>query len=103
MDWRIHEAVLRGNVPAFLDLVREDENIVGRTITGSLNTVLHLAAKFGHLELASEIVKLSPAMVSSENYTMETPLHEACRDGHLDVVKLLMENDPSVAFKLKPS
>ncbi|KAF8388937.1 hypothetical protein HHK36_025620 [Tetracentron sinense] len=100
MDRQLHETVLRGDVPAFLDLIQEDENIVGETIGGSLNTVLHLAAKFGHLELASEIVKLSPAMVSSENYRMETPLHEACREGHVDVVKLLLENNPWVAYKV---
>ncbi|KAF8388939.1 hypothetical protein HHK36_025622 [Tetracentron sinense] len=96
MDRWLHEAALRGDVPAFLDLVQEDENIVGQRIGGSSNTVLHLAAKFGHLELASEIVKLSPAMVSKENERMETPLHEACREGHVDIVKLLMEDEPWV-------
>ncbi|KAF8388944.1 hypothetical protein HHK36_025627 [Tetracentron sinense] len=31
---------------------------------------------------------------------METPLHEACREGHADVVKLLMEDEPWVAYKV---
>ncbi|KAF8388945.1 hypothetical protein HHK36_025628 [Tetracentron sinense] len=100
MDRRLHEAALRGDVPAFLDLVREDGNIVGQKIAGSLNTVLHLAAKFGHLELASEIVQLSPKMVSAENGRMETPLYEACLEGHVDIVMLLLEKDPSVAYKV---
>ncbi|KAF8388941.1 hypothetical protein HHK36_025624 [Tetracentron sinense] len=100
MDRRLHEAGLKGDVLAFLDLVREDGNIVGQTIAGSLNTVLHLAAKFGNLELASEIIQLSPKMVSAENGRMETPLYEACLEGHVDIVKLLLEKDPSVAYKV---
>ncbi|KAF8400855.1 hypothetical protein HHK36_014158 [Tetracentron sinense] len=100
MDRRLREATLRGDVPAFLELNRENENIIEQTTFGSLNTVLHLAVKFGHLELASEIVKLRPEMASAENEKMETPLHEACREGHVDLMKLLLEIDPWVAYKL---
>ncbi|KAL0323825.1 UNVERIFIED_CONTAM: Ankyrin repeat-containing protein NPR4 [Sesamum calycinum] len=39
-------------------------------------------------------------MVSLENAYLETPLHEACREGHLEIVRLLLETDPSVAYKV---
>lgn len=39
-------------------------------------------------------------MVAAENAELETPLHEACREGHLQIVKLLLEADPWVAYKV---
>ena len=38
-------------------------------------------------------------MVLMENARMETPLHEACLEGHLEVCTMLLEADPSVAYK----
>ncbi|XP_010249616.1 PREDICTED: ankyrin repeat-containing protein ITN1-like [Nelumbo nucifera] len=99
MDRKLHEAVLRGDVPAFLNLIREDESIIEQTTFYLLNTVLHIAAKFGHLELASEIIKLRPEMGSAENEKMETPLHEACREGHVNMIEVLLEADPWAAYK----
>ncbi|KAJ9169943.1 hypothetical protein P3X46_018084 [Hevea brasiliensis] len=48
----------------------------------------HLAARFGPLELAKEILKLKPEMVSEVNEKSETPLFEACREGRTDMVML---------------
>lgn len=41
-----------------------------------------------------------PEMVAAENAELETPLHEACREGHLKIVKLLLEADPWIAYKV---
>ncbi|KAL0288582.1 UNVERIFIED_CONTAM: hypothetical protein Sangu_2651000 [Sesamum angustifolium] len=100
MDRRLHESVTRGDVLALVKLIEADENISRQRVPGSLNTVLHLAARFGHLELAKEIVKTWPDMVSLENSELETPLHVACREGHLEIVSLLLETEPSVAYKV---
>ncbi|XP_055820546.1 ankyrin repeat-containing protein At5g02620-like [Solanum dulcamara] len=99
MDRRLNEAVFRGDVEAIQKLIEEDSNIVNQTIEESLHTILHLAARFGHVELVREIVKLFPEMVSAENRDLETPLHEACREGKLEIVRILLENDPWVAYK----
>ncbi|XP_077218781.1 uncharacterized protein LOC143852974 [Tasmannia lanceolata] len=100
MDRRLYEATLRGDILTFLSLVQENSAVIEQLTHRSLNTVLHLAARCGHIELASEIIRLTPGMVSSENEKMETPLHEASREGHVQVVMLLLENDPWVAYKL---
>ncbi|XP_022863013.1 ankyrin repeat-containing protein At5g02620-like [Olea europaea var. sylvestris] len=100
MDRRLMEAVVKGEVLGLRSLMEEDENIIKQTVPGSINTVLHLAARFGHEELASEIIKWCPEMVSFENGELETPLHEACREGHLGIVKLLLESDNSIVYKL---
>ncbi|KAK9095013.1 hypothetical protein Scep_026482 [Stephania cephalantha] len=65
-----------------------------------MNTVLHSASRFGHLELVHEIIKLCPEMVPSRNHKLETPLHEACREGHFEVAMALLRAMPSVAYKL---
>ncbi|XVF48562.1 hypothetical protein PTKIN_Ptkin03bG0200400 [Pterospermum kingtungense] len=100
MDRCLHETVLKGDVPSFLDLIQKDEHIIEQTASGSLNTVLHLAARFGHVELASEIIKLRPDMVAAENEKMETPLHEASREGRVEIVRLLVGTDPWVVYKV---
>ncbi|KAA8525265.1 hypothetical protein F0562_007120 [Nyssa sinensis] len=97
MDRRLREAVIKGDVRAFHKLVEEDESIIKQT---ALTGVLHLAARNGHLELASAIMNLHPEMVSAENEKMETPLHEACRQGHMDMMKLLLETDPWLIYKV---
>ncbi|KAH0642470.1 hypothetical protein KY290_034057 [Solanum tuberosum] len=100
MERRVNEAVFRGDVEAIQKLIEEDSNIVRQTIEGSLqHTILHLAARLGHVELVREIVKLFPEMVSAENRDQETPLHEACREGRVEIVRILLENDPSIAYK----
>ncbi|XP_050227922.1 ankyrin repeat-containing protein At5g02620-like [Mercurialis annua] len=101
MDRRLQETILKGDIPTFLALIQENENIINQEMpSGSRNTILHMAARFGHLELAEEIVKLRPEMVSEVNKKMESPLHEACRQGKVEMVKLLVETDPWVLYKL---
>ncbi|XP_022732330.1 ankyrin repeat-containing protein At5g02620-like [Durio zibethinus] len=100
MDRRLLETILIGDIPNFLNLIQEDEHIIEQTVPRSLNTVLHLASRFGHVELAAEIVRLRPEMVAAENEKLETPLHEACREGRVEIVKLLVGIDPWVVYKV---
>ncbi|KAK7845321.1 ankyrin repeat-containing protein itn1 [Quercus suber] len=99
MDPRLFEAIAKNDQKSFIDLVQENENFLEQRAGGSKGTVLHLASRFGHIELVMEILKLRP-MVSAENNKLETPLHEACRRGHTEVLKLLLENNPWAACKL---
>ncbi|XP_059657988.1 ankyrin repeat-containing protein NPR4-like [Cornus florida] len=100
MDRRLFEAVLKGDIEALHKLTQEDENIIKQTVPGSLNTILHQAARFGHVELASAILNIWPETMSMENGLMETPLHEACREGQMEIVRVLVETDPWVVYKV---
>ncbi|GLT85434.1 hypothetical protein SLE2022_036240 [Rubroshorea leprosula] len=100
MDRWLQETILRGDSQSFHRLVQENERIITQTVAGSQNTVLHLAARFGRVELAAEIVKLLPEMVAAENEKMETPLHEACREGHMEIVRVLVGTNPWTVNKV---
>lgn len=99
MEGRLSRTILEGDKDAFLALVQENEDSVKQmTVSGS--SILHLTARFGHVGLAREVVKLWPEMAGSENERMETPLHEACRRGKLEIVKMLVEIDEGSVYRL---
>lgn len=100
MDRHLYQTVLKGDIVTFLKLIQENETLITQTVAESSNTVLHLAARFGHLDLVLEILKLCPDMVVAENDDLDTPLHEACREGEVEVVKVLMAADEEVIGKL---
>ncbi|XP_059657990.1 ankyrin repeat-containing protein ITN1-like [Cornus florida] len=100
MDRRLSEAVVKGDVPALQKLTQEDEDIIKQTAPGSFNTILHLAARYGHVGFASAVLNSWPEMGSAENGEMETPLHEACREGQMEIVRVLVETDPWVVYKV---
>ncbi|KAJ0007530.1 hypothetical protein Pint_29647 [Pistacia integerrima] len=98
MDQRLLAAIVRNDLPSFIRLFQEDEAILEQT-TKSLSTALHIAARYGHIKLVTEIIRLRPEMTAAENKNLETPLHDACRQGNADVVRLLMETDPWVSCR----
>lgn len=100
MELRHREVVLRGDLPALRDLIQREENFVTQVLPGSLNTILHLAARFGKLEVAREVARSNPELVSVVNAEVETALHEACREGHGEMVRLLLEVNPGVAYQM---
>ncbi|KAI3738066.1 hypothetical protein L2E82_28084 [Cichorium intybus] len=100
MDRILYETVLKGDQTTFHKLIQENETLITHTVVGSLNTVLHLAARFGHLELVLDILKLCPDMIVAENRDLETPLHEACREGQVEVMKVLIAAHEGVVGKV---
>ncbi|KAK9911763.1 hypothetical protein M0R45_035654 [Rubus argutus] len=94
MNPRLLEAIAGNDIQTFMDLVQNNEGLLVQATEESKNSVLHLAARFVHIELVSEIIKFFPELVSVKNISEEIPLHEACRQGNADVVMLLFEADP---------
>ncbi|PQQ17445.1 ankyrin repeat-containing protein [Prunus yedoensis var. nudiflora] len=90
MHRKLFEAIAGNDKQTFINLVQDNEGFLSQKSGEAKNTVLHLAARFGHVELVSEIIKISPDLVAVVNNRQETPLHEACRQGKADVVMLLL-------------
>ncbi|GFZ11773.1 ankyrin repeat family protein [Actinidia rufa] len=100
MDQRLFEAICKNDLPTLTSLVQENHHILEQRSAVNLDTVLHLASRFGHTELVREIVSLCPDMVASENKKLETPIHDACRQSCDKVLVLLLEINHWAAYKL---
>lgn len=100
MNNELLSVVQSGDVAAFVEFVGEDEEgVAAQTRLPALRQSLFLAAKLGHKGLVSEIVKMEPKLVASQNRRMETPVHEACREGSVEVVEVLMAANPWVGYR----
>ncbi|KAM3268269.1 ankyrin repeat-containing protein ITN1-like [Capsicum chacoense] len=93
MDPTLYKAAMRGNIrdAYFLladHLERDEEN--GYQVTPKGNTVLHVAALYGHSHFAAEVLKVTPAMLRCQNKKNETALHIAANEGHAEVVRALL-------------
>ncbi|PHT82371.1 hypothetical protein T459_15386 [Capsicum annuum] len=93
MDPTLYKAAMRGNIgdANFLladHLKRDEEN--GYQVTPKGNTVLHVAALYGHSHFAAEVLKITPAMLCCQNKKNETALHIAANEGHTEVVLVLL-------------
>ncbi|KAM3345197.1 hypothetical protein P3S68_024906 [Capsicum galapagoense] len=107
----LYKAAMRGNIgdANFLladHLKRDEEN--GYQVTPKGNTVLHVAALYGHSHFAAEVLRLlRQCHNSKEKLTRmtdasgDTALHRSVRSQHLDVVKLLVKEDSE--FELPPN
>ncbi|TQD73740.1 hypothetical protein C1H46_040725 [Malus baccata] len=67
-------------------LVRSSEN----KVSTRGNTMLHLAANTGHVQLIELITRTFPGLVRKRNHVGELPLHVAASAGHLSAVRKLV-------------
>ncbi|XXG78965.1 hypothetical protein AAC387_Pa09g0132 [Persea americana] len=108
MDAWLHKAAIRGDVTSLLDLLQRDEHILDAVGVGvgvmvmhdpiANENPLHVAAQFGHVDFAKEILSRKPEYAHKSNSQGQSPLHLASGAGHLEVVKLLLKTDAGVCF-----
>jgi len=103
MDQEFFDAIKKNDMTTFSSIVKEREGILNQKTDDTFSTPLHLASKYGCIEMVSEIIRLCPDMVSAENKNTETPIHEACRQENVKVLMLLLEVNPTAACKLNPT
>ncbi|XXG78978.1 hypothetical protein AAC387_Pa09g0143 [Persea americana] len=102
MDGKLHKAAIRGDVPSLLDLLHRDKHILDRVTVMhdpiANENPLHVAAQFGHVEFAKEVLSRKPEYAHKLNSQGQSPLHLASGAGHVKVVKLLLEKDAGFCF-----
>ncbi|PHT49041.1 hypothetical protein CQW23_13249 [Capsicum baccatum] len=96
MDPTLYTAAVEGNISKgdftlAEYLKREEENAYQVTPTG--NTILHVAAHYGHSHFVAEVLKITPALLCHPNKKNESALHIAANEGHIEVVHLLLSID----------
>ncbi|PHT48915.1 hypothetical protein CQW23_13123 [Capsicum baccatum] len=103
MDPTLYNAAVEGNISngdfSLAEyLKRDEENPYQFTPIG--NTILHVAAHYGHCHFVAEVLKISPALLCHRNKKNETALHIAANEGHIEVVHSLLSIDEHHKEKL---
>ena len=111
---RISEAeveTVKGAITAFVNEIEDSQDpeikqeLLNFKFGPSHNTILHIAAKFGHELQTSRILRIAAdkeKYVNIQNNNLFTPLHFAAQNGHLPVVQVLIsagadKNSPASA------
>ncbi|KAL5575209.1 hypothetical protein UlMin_016908 [Ulmus minor] len=81
MNLRLLGTIHKNDITALSSLVLNDQGLLEQRKEKSMNTVLHLAAKFAHVDMVSNIITL----------TWKTPFHEAACVGNPKILKLLLK------------
>ena len=93
----IFEAAAVGNAVRVRELVARDPDLVGRVSPDGF-TALHLAAFFGHEEVAAELLRRGADVHAvAENAIRVQALHSASAGGHTAVARVLLDHgaDPN--------
>ncbi|XP_013645582.2 protein ACCELERATED CELL DEATH 6-like [Brassica napus] len=89
MNSEILSAMRAGNIE-FLEKMKRFETPMACFKNNKGDSILHLAASYGHLELAKGIVSACPSLLLEPNWEDRVPLHVAARGGHYAVVEALV-------------
>ncbi|XP_021739131.1 ankyrin repeat-containing protein At2g01680-like [Chenopodium quinoa] len=100
---RLYDAALKGDVPSLLNLLGEDPLILDRCIIGKsgsfMQSPLHVAVNFGHVNFTEEIIKQKPEIVELvDQIKRSSPLHIASTKGNLLIVEVLLAVNPSICY-----
>lgn len=89
MDHELFRALRHGNAAKVRKFASQIRNGTSG-ISQNGDTVLHIAARFGHKNVVMEILELRSDLLSVENHKSETPMHVAARAGNFGVAKFFM-------------
>lgn len=90
MDLRLFRAATKGDLPLFRQLADQHPDQLLAT-TPQSNTLLHLAAKHGHVPIMAEALRRQATLLDKPNSKGDSALHVAARLGHTLAVDLLLE------------
>lgn len=94
---QLHKSTIEGNIEAFTTTLKKIENSTTNhnsalsRLTPQGNTILHIAASFGHKNLSQVILEQEASLLSHKNYQGDTPLHIAAKAGNLPLIKYLVQ------------
>ncbi|XP_058005549.1 ankyrin repeat-containing protein ITN1 isoform X3 [Hevea brasiliensis] len=111
MDPELYQAIIYGDQKFFENLRDADSYDLLQVTSGHKNSIIHVAAKCGEMQIAEKIIALCPSLLHQTNTKVEvekellrmqnldkdTALHEAARNGNFEVVSLLVNEDPELA------
>ena len=90
MDVGLFNAVITGNVSFFEETGRKHLNLEQVTERG--NSILHVAAKFGKVEIMEKVLDSQPSLLYMTNCKGNTALHIAAILGNVDTTERLINS-----------
>ncbi|KAF3782677.1 Receptor-interacting serine/threonine-protein kinase 4 [Nymphaea thermarum] len=96
----LYRCALNGDVGSLRELILKNEHIVERPYApySTGRNILHIAAIYGHVHFAREVLNAKPEPSSEQNEAGLFPLHLVAAKGHLGLVKLLLAVDPDLSY-----
>ncbi|KAK2995242.1 hypothetical protein RJ640_023766, partial [Escallonia rubra] len=88
MHPKLYNAAAEGKVDDLLEYRDQLED----QLTPNNNTVVHIAATFGHTRSVNEVLANRPSLLCRVNVKGNTALHLSAREGHCKVVQALIES-----------
>ena len=84
------------NITGILNLISDSENIVIDTINNEGNTPLHIACKYGYIEVVNILIENGGDINMANGYDSDTPLHLAISNNHLEVAMDLIKYNANI-------
>ncbi|KAK1285266.1 hypothetical protein QJS10_CPB20g01325 [Acorus calamus] len=93
MDPKLYKSAMLGNTILLKEIIEEADQLdLLLQLTPQNNTALHIVAKHGHCDFASELLRKSPALLFQPNSDGDLPLHLATQGGHKSLVNLFLDS-----------
>ncbi|KAL3714916.1 hypothetical protein ACJRO7_006767 [Eucalyptus globulus] len=97
MDRDLYQATKEGGVDKFMDALEKvfesrklPLSLIFDQVTPSRNSLLHLTASSGNLDVMELILLHDPNTATLKNSSQDTPLHVAVQDQRFDAIKMLI-------------
>ncbi|XVF77640.1 hypothetical protein PTKIN_Ptkin14bG0063200 [Pterospermum kingtungense] len=92
MEKTLIRAARRGEKETIEKLAADSGGKIYKKKTPEGNTILHMAARLGHMDLVKFIADEHRSLALKSNLKGETPVHVAAKAGRLDVVKYFLKS-----------
>ncbi|XVE50531.1 hypothetical protein DITRI_Ditri01bG0169900 [Diplodiscus trichospermus] len=89
MDPKFYQSIKLGKVCSLKHLLHQNPGLLFK-VTPQENTALHIAVKYGHQTIVTEIYSRCGSFLTKQNLDGDTPLHVAARTDHLSIVDFLL-------------
>ncbi|XP_057776344.1 ankyrin repeat-containing protein NPR4-like [Salvia miltiorrhiza] len=98
MAAELYDAILRGDVRKFREVVQQDPYLVESASFACSRNVLHIAILWKRVAIVEEVLKINPQLARDLDSQQSSPLHIAVAKGSLEIVKKLLSVAPEACW-----
>ncbi|XP_057776343.1 ankyrin repeat-containing protein ITN1-like [Salvia miltiorrhiza] len=98
MAAELYDAILKGDVTRFREVVQQDPYLVESASFACSRNVVHIAALRGQASIVEEVLNINPQLARDLDSQQSSPLHIAVAKGSLEIVKKLLSVAPEACW-----